>query len=312
MSTELTGPGRIAVLLSTYNGQRFLPEQLESLLVQTHRDWTLVWRDDGSRDGTTALLRSFAAQHGRGRCIEAGRPARLGPTESFIALLRAALPLGFDIFAFADQDDVWLPEKLARGRFVLASVPAVRPALYCARQVFVDERLVRLGLSRRVRDPGFPGALAQNVATGCTLMMNRRAAELVGASRPPAASYHDWWSYLLVAGAGGAVLADDRATVLYRQHAGNLVGAPASLPRRGVAALRRGPGVFMNVFRQQVLALAAQPNLLSDEARDCVMTIARALQGGVLDRARALRRTRGLARQTWSETLLFGFWFLIG
>ncbi len=313
MVTDRSGGARVAILLSTYNGERFLAEQLASLAAQTHRDWVLFWRDDGSTDGTPGLLRDFAAGPGHGRSMQVEGGTRIGPTPSFLRVLAAAVAMGFDAVAFADQDDVWLPDKLARGMRALAVASVETPALYCARQVFVDEALARIGLSCRLkRAPGFPAALTQNVATGCTLMLNRPAASLVSRSRPPSSSYHDWWSYALVTAAGGRVLADEKPSVLYRQHGGNLVGAPPSMPRRALGALRRGPGVFMNVFRQQVLALAEQPHLLSDASREQVQAVAASLRGGVLDRMRVLRRTRGLYRQTWPETLLFKAWFLIG
>jgi len=311
MTTDEPG-GRIAILLSAFNGERFLQEQLDSLLAQTHRDWVLFWRDDGSRDQTPALLRRFAGDLGPERCIETGPAERLGPTGSFLCLLRAAMRGRFDAFAFADQDDVWLPRKLERGLRSLQAAEAGEAALYCARQVYVDEHLDRLGLSGSVRRAGFPAALTQNVATGCTMLMNGPAARLVAASRPPSAAYHDWWTYLVVAAAGGILVADDEPAVLYRQHGNNLVGAPLSLFRRGVAALCRGPGVFMNVFRQQVLALAAQPDLTTKASHQQILAVADALHGGFLARARALRRTAGLRRQTWPETLLFRLWFMLG
>jgi glycosyltransferase involved in cell wall biosynthesis len=313
MVIDRSGGARVAILLSTYNGQRFLAEQLASLAAQTDRNWVLFWRDDGSTDSTPGLLREFAAGPGHGRSVRVHGGTRIGPTSSFLRVLTTACAEDFDAFAFADQDDIWLPDKLTRGAQALGRVPAEMPALYCARQVFVDEALARIGISCRLRRaPGFPAALTQNIATGCTLMLNRAAAALVSRSRPPPASYHDWWSYLLVTAAGGRVLADEKPSVLYRQHGSNLVGAPLSMPRRTLGALRRGPGVFMNVFRQQVFALAEQPHLLSDASREQVQAVAAALRGGVLDRMRVLRRTRGLYRQTWPETLLFKAWFLIG
>ena len=237
---------------------------------------------------------------------------RLGATPSFLLVLRAALAGGFETFAFADQDDVWLPEKLERGLAALRSAVSSRPALYCARQVFVDATLAPIGVSSRLRrEPGFPAALTQNIATGCTLLMNRPAARLVAESRPPAASLHDWWTYVLVAAAGGSVLVDDTPAVLYRQHGGNLVGAPKSMLRRAVAASRRGPAVFMNVFRQQVRALAEQPHLLSDPSRDQVQVLAAALRGSMLDRLR-VRAAPWACNARPGSTLVFRTWFLFG
>ncbi|HTW27566.1 MAG TPA: glycosyltransferase family 2 protein [Acetobacteraceae bacterium] len=307
--------GEVAVLLSTWNGGRFLPAQLDSLMGQTHADWRLVWRDDGSTDDTVGLIRDFACRMPAGRFIEAEAPGlRRGVTASFLFLLRDAIRTvpGAAAYAFADQDDVWLPEKVARGAAALAAVEGGMPALYCARQVLVDQDLARIGESGPLRDPpGFPAALTQNIATGCTVMLNQAAARLVAASEPPAMTLHDWWSYLMVAAAGGRLIADDAAVVLYRQHGGNAVGAPPSMPQRAAAALRRGPALFMSVFRGHVAALRAQPHLLSPQAARDVARIEGALRRGVLPRLACLA-TQGLRRQTWPETMLFRLWFVIG
>lgn len=308
---ETPAARRVTILLSTHNGERFLPEQLASLRAQTHRDWRLYWRDDGSSDGTLGLVGDFLARLGPCRCVVVPSEGRVGASESFLRLLRAACADGGDIFAFADQDDVWLPEKLARGLAALAAAPAETPALYAARQVLVDDGLNRIGLSPMVREPaGFPAALTQNLVTGCTLMLNRAAAELIGGSRAPAGTLHDWWCYLLVAAAGGRLVFDPTPVVLYRQHDGNMVGAPATRLRRGLGALRRGPGAFMDALRRNVAALADQPALLSASAREQVAAIAGALDGGTRQRLSVLRM-RGLTRQSWAETMLFRLWFLL-
>lgn len=300
---------RIAVLLSTYDGAPFLGDQLASLLAQTCADWTMLWRDDGSRDGTPETVTAWMRGAGRGRCRAIGPPGHLGPTPSFMVLLRAAADA--DLVAFADQDDVWLPEKLARGAAALDAVPPGTPALYCARQVLVDAGLGRIGVSAPIRPLGFPAALTQNVATGCTVMMNRAAAALIAGSEPPSTSLHDWWSYLVVVAAGGRLVVDPAPVVLYRQHPGNLVGSPPSTARRAVAALRRGPGVFMHVMRENVAALRAQPGLVSTPNQAVLDRIHAGLNGGIGPRLLALG-TPGLRRQTWAETMLFRIWFMVG
>ncbi len=299
----------VAILLSTFNGERFLGEQLASIERQTHRDWTLYWRDDGSADGTAGIVRAFLAS-GRGQCLD-GR-GRFGATESFLCLLRHAAAREHEAVGFADQDDVWLPEKLARAVAALADVPTDVPALYLSRQVLVDAVLRRRGLSPPIRrQPGFPGALIQNVATGCTVVLNRAGARLVAASVPPVAAFHDWWCYLVIAAAGGRVVADDAATVLYRQHAENVVGAPESAVRRGLGAVRRGSGPFMALLRQHVAALRAQEELLSLSSREQLAALAAGLGGGLAARLAVLRMP-GLRRQTALETLMFRLWFLAG
>lgn len=302
-------PVPISILLSTFNGAAYLPAQLASFEAQTRTDWRLIWRDDGSDDGSVALLDAFAARN-PGRVERAGGAAHVGVTASYMLLLRHAMEAGGAVVALADQDDSWLPEKLARGLRLLGPEP--EPALYCSRQLLVDQGLRRLSESEPIRlIPGIGAALTQNIATGCTVMLNPEAASLVARSTPPPPSLHDWWSYLIVAGAGGRIIVDQRVTVMYRQHGRNAVGAPRSKRHRAIAALRRGPGAFMTVLRAQVAALQAQSALLAPESRGLVDAVAAALASGIMARIRVLRRFR-LERQTPAETWLFRCWFLIG
>lgn len=302
----------VAILLSTFNGAPFLPAQLDSFVGQAGAEWHLYWRDDGSGDGTVALMDAFAAAAGAGRCTRIDSAGHMGVTASYMALLRAAVDAGAETVAFSDQDDVWLPDKLARGLSQIAHAPAPAPVLYCSRQTLVDAALRPMCESAAITvRPGLGPALTQNIATGCTVMMNRAAASLVAGSAPPSSSLHDWWSYLVVAAAGGRIIADPAATVLYRQHGGNAVGAPQSKRRRAVAALQRGPAAFMAVMRAHLAALLAHPALLSPQSRLMVEAVAAGLAGGPRARIRVLRRFR-LLRQTRAETWLFRCWFLVG
>jgi hypothetical protein len=299
----------VGILLSTFNGARYLASQLESFAAQTVREWRLYWRDDGSDDQSVALVRTFAEGAGAGRCAEVPVPGHLGAMGSYMVLLREAVPSGLPL-AFADQDDVWLPNKLEMALGTLAAHPG--PALYCSRQLLVDELLAPFGESFRLRrEPGLLQGLTQNIATGCTIVLSSAGAGLVAQSRPPDSSLHDWWSYLMIAGSGGHVIADPRPTVLYRQHGGNLVGAPHSMRLRARAALRRGRTRFITLLRAHVAALLDHADLLSAETREKLDIIDRGLTGGLSARLTALRLP-GFHRQTWQETLLFRCWFLLG
>ena len=146
---------RIAILLSTYNGAAHLGAQLDSIAEQTHPDWTLLWRDDGSTDNTVAKLGNWAC--GRRQVSRVRDQAgRLGVLGSFLSLLRAALDdPAVDAVAFADQDDYWLPYKLARAVAGLGMDAA--PTLYCARQFLVDGTLRPIAPSAPVpRSAEFP------------------------------------------------------------------------------------------------------------------------------------------------------------
>lgn len=305
----------VVILLSTFNGAGFLRAQLDSFMAQDHAGWRLLWRDDGSCDGTVAMMQGFAAGLEPGRVKRLEAPGgRLGAAASFMCLLKAAAARldEHELLAFADQDDVWLPLKLARADAALAGCDPDVPAIYSARQVLVDAGLKRLALSTAFTPPpGFPASLTQNLATGCTVTMNRAAAALVAGSEAPSGCQHDWWCYMLITAAGGCFLIDDEPVVLYRQHGGNLVGAPCSQGRRAIAAIRRGPGAFMALLRQNVAALDAQRHLLSPHARGQIDQIKLALRGGKLRRLRALRLP-DLRRQTWAEQMLFRLWFMIG
>ncbi len=266
----MTAP--IQILLSVYNGAKYLPEQLASLDAQQDApEWSLLWRDDGSSDGSASLLRG----HPRISGLLDDTP-RLGPACSFLHLLAAA-PEDAQAFAFCDQDDVWMPDKLARAWSWVSSQPSGYPALYFARQQLVDAALRPIGLSPEVRrPPSFKNALAQNIATGCTIMMNAAARQLIlSAPLPPTGSMHDWWTYLLVSGAGGAIYADPDPALLYRQHDHNTVGAAASILRRARGVIQRGPGPFVAVFDAHLAALEAAARLLTPDARATVVCLRR-------------------------------------
>ena len=136
---------------------------------------------------TVTILTEFAEILGSSRCVRVLEPAgRLWPAASFMALLRAAVPaLGAaDSVAFVDQDDVWLPDKLTRGFAALAAADSDVPTLYCARLMVVNARLRRLAETSISPDRcGFPASLTQNVAAGCTIMLNRQGRRVGGSQR---------------------------------------------------------------------------------------------------------------------------------
>jgi hypothetical protein len=308
-----TGQAGVAILLSTFNGAQYLSEQLSSFTAQTHADWLLYWRDDGSSDASPSLVGAFAAGAGAGRCtIAQSENHRLGAAGSFLTLLRQALGGTAEFFAFSDQDDVWLPEKLAHGVAALAALPATQPALYFCARAPVDATLQPLGQALRPRrPPGFPASLTQNVAPGCCMMLNRAAAKLIDSTAAPEGTWHDWWCYIVVSASGGTVIAGVAADILYRQHGQNIVGEPLSFWQRTTAAFRRGRGPFMTLFRRQIEALKAAPFPLPDHTSRLLAIIDCASHGGPLARLRALF-IPGFVRQTRAETALFRLWFLLG
>lgn len=228
---------RVAVLLSAYQGASYIAEQVESIAAQRDVRVELLVRDDGSRDDTPEVLESLRQKHGfRLLCGD-----NLGVIGSFFELVRQA-PTDADYFAFADQDDWWLPDKLSRAVACLESADcaATVPQLYCSAFTIADEtlkplRTVAYGNMR----PAFGNALVENIAPGCTMVFNRSARTLlnqsIGVARP---IIHDWWLYQVVAGFGQVVY-DAESRILYRQHGQNLIGSSASRARQLAGRVQR-------------------------------------------------------------------------
>ena len=230
----------VAVLMATYNGARFLREQLDSLWQQTRQDFELIVRDDGSTDGTMDMLRDeVALRPDRVRIVDDGQ-GRLGPKASFAALLRQT---DARWIAFCDQDDYWLPAKLARQITTLEELQAAHgpatPLLCCSDAVVTDSELrvtapsyfARHNISvAQGRDLALPRLLFRNFAIGATTMVNAALAARCR-SMPEEAIMHDWWCALVACVSGRSVVLPD-AQVRYRQHGGNAVGSRRhGLPR---------------------------------------------------------------------------------
>ena len=220
----------VQVLLATYNGERFLREQIDSILAQSYQPLTILARDDGSKDATRAVLAEYASRFpNRFHLLEDGTPTG-SPMKNFRKLIQAS---SAPYIACSDQDDIWLPEKISMSMKALQELEAsTGPEKPCL--VFTDLKVV--GDDLKEISPSFWKAqgiapkrifhlhqlLTSNVITGCTLVCNRPLAERA-ALMPDDAYMHDWWMALL-ANLFGAARFLAQPTVLYRQHAANVLG----------------------------------------------------------------------------------------
>lgn len=219
----------VDILLATYNGAAFLAEQLDSLLAQSYSDWHLLVRDDGSTDGTLAILQDYADRFPDQLTILCDGQ-RLGAKASFAALMARSTA---SYVAFCDQDDVWLPHKLARLleiiRAVEAELPAPAPVLAHCDLELVDEDSRTLAPSFwrfqgiQAERNAVEQLLVENTVTGCAAVFNRALLERA-LPIPEAAYMHDFW-LALIASATGRILVLDEPLVRYRQHGSNTVGA---------------------------------------------------------------------------------------
>ena len=169
----------IAILMATYNGQQFLAEQLHSIAQQTHTNWRVVLSDDGSTDQTLQLAEQFQQQRGAERL-----ELRMGPKQGFcLNFLSMACDSSIraDFYAFSDQDDVWISDKLERAlAYFDSSIDKDIPRVYCGRTQSVDEQLKFMGYSPLFCLPrSFRNALIQSIAGGNLMVFNQAAKELI-------------------------------------------------------------------------------------------------------------------------------------
>jgi len=217
--------------MATFNGERYIEEQIESIINQTAENWKLFIRDDGSTDSTVGIIKKFVGQNpGKINYIESAKQ-HLGAKDNFARLLDST---NGDYFMFCDQDDVWLPDKIELTYERILEVEGKNgkgiPVLIHTDLKVADENLNICAESfsryqnlkpRKVKS--LNRLLVQNVITGCTVMINR-ALKNAGLPIPKNAIMHDWWLGL-VTSAFGIVDYIDIPTVLYRQHDINEIGA---------------------------------------------------------------------------------------
>lgn len=228
----------IAVLMSTYNGEKYLREQLDSVLSQTGVQITVVVRDDGSNDETLDILHQYASIH---KNIIILQGANCGAELSFHNLcLYAKDNIEADYYAFCDQDDVWQPEKLKIAFDYLKSCEYSKPNLYFSNLRMVDENLNPL------RDLFAEGevviskqmALLQIFTYGCTCVFNRTALDYYCKPTLTKDIQHDNWIYVLSMFLGN-VYYDINSYILYRQHGSNLSGEKVTGVKLAFRRVRR-------------------------------------------------------------------------
>lgn len=291
-----SGQIRITILLATWNGAAHLQEQLESYRAQTHEAWDLWVSDDGSSDATLAILEAFRAAESPRREVRIVAGPRRGHAANFLSLLcHPELPAG--PVALSDQDDVWLPGKLALALAALKNAGPV--ALYGAQSIHTDQALRRIGGSRPPRGrPCFGNALTQNVVSGHSATLSAGALELVRrAGVPEGIPYHDWWLYQLVSGAGGEIVIDTAKVLYYRQHLSNAMGAHQGLSARLVRARQVLGRTYAGWVGANLAALDRVSGLLTPENRALIETLRAERPHPGLSRLLTFRRL-GLHRQT--------------
>jgi glycosyltransferase involved in cell wall biosynthesis len=310
-ATELPPPPsdkqpKVAILMGTFNGQRFLREQLDSIRQQTHTNWELYISDDGSIDDTLRIIKSVGPNW-------PSNPVSLwpGPRKGFVAnfLSLACNPaVDADYYAFSDQDDIWESDKLERAIKRLKATQADKPAMHCSRTKLIDAEGKPIGFSPLFeREPSFKNALVQSIAGANTMVFNHAARSLLTAAgyENPIVS-HDWWVYLLVTGSGGDVFYDPTPDTKYRQHSSNLVGSNVGLRAMSKRLRASFRGRFKNWNEMNLRALELVEQKFPIEHRKTLDNF-RSLRVATTARRLRLIADSGIYRQTFiGNIFLFG------
>lgn len=288
----------ICIVLAVRNGAKYLPEQLASYKRQSLPPRWVIVGDDGSTDGSVAMIRDFFKDWTACELIVLDGPQR-GYAANFCALL-GNVPKEAQFVALSDQDDVWLETKLERAVQQLSD-PALDlvPCLYGAATWVCDDTLSGRRLSRLAAvGLGFEHALVQNFAGGNTMVLNRASIQVIRQALGSVKDVpvHDWWIYQMVTATGGQVIFDRQPSVLYRQHGNNAIGANGGV----MAAFRRVFAMLRGTYRSwnsaNLAALAACEGFLAPTARSMITDIILARSGSYVDRIGVMIRHR-LRRQ---------------
>jgi len=237
------------------------------------------------------------------------RGPQRGFAANFLTLIRQAADQEVgDLIALSDQDDVWLPHKLARARAALAETGDV-PTLYCGRTLVCDASLENRRVTTLLpKKADFRNALVQNVAAGNTIVLNRAARDLVFAAALEVDEIvsHDWWIYQLVTGAGGRVIFDPEPTLLYRQHGGNVLGENRSFRAKMSRARMVLNGTYRRWTATNIAALMASRHRLSAENQQTLNVFSAVQEKRLTKRLAALARSRPKRQGRLGTALLYG------
>ncbi|HEM3176910.1 TPA: glycosyltransferase family 2 protein [Streptococcus suis] len=296
---------KVNILMSTYNGQQFLAEQIRSIQEQSYTDWTLFIRDDGSSDNTKEILKDFEHQDSRIHIIDSDKSDNLGVIKSFHKLVNHDRA---DYYFFSDQDDVWLPNKLELSLKEAQNYPADLPLM-----VYMDLKVVNQDLEIMTEsmvksqshhaNTELVQELTENTVTGGVAMINHTLAEMWQETED--ILMHDWFLALLASAFGNLVFIDQPGE-LYRQHSDNVLGA-RTLSKRFKKWIR--PHILFAVYwdliknsQKQARHLLQMP--LSQSNRELIEAFVTIMDKPMLERLRILRKY-GLRKNKAFHTLVF-------
>jgi glycosyltransferase involved in cell wall biosynthesis len=286
----------VAIIMTTYNGEKYVKEQLDSILASTYQDFEIFVWDDGSRDNTLDILNNYSSLY-PAKIRVFRNETNLGVTGNFLqALCRNTM----DYIMFCDQDDVWKPNKTAltlrRMRHMEGQAGKDTPIAVFTDATVVDQDMKVLKSSffcsnhLNPKKTDLPHILMENKLIGCTVMVNSALRKVLHCSRlPKYAKFHDWWIALIAASMGKIGFVNE-GTLFYRQHSSNVVGGSGFLPyiknrltyfhaqKESLFILRRQAEEFLEIYRDQ----------LSEENREIIRCFSQLDQYDYITRRRII------------------------
>ena len=295
---------KVNILLGCFNGAKYITEQLDSIESQTHQNWCVYASDDGSADEMLDILKEYQVKWGSNKLVILQGPSN-GFCQNFLSMVCNPKIIA-DYYAFCDQDDFWLPEKLTAAIHCLSLKDSSIPYIYGGRTTYVDINLKKTGDSPNFIYPtSFRNALVQNIAGGNTMVFNHATKTLVTKVGIVDAVAHDWWLYILITGCGGRMHYDSRSYILYRQHPGALIGQNNSLKCQFIRFLKLLKGEYKAWNDQNIGALKLANSFLNYNNRKTLDQFILYRNSNLTRRLRMLS-VCGLYRQGWhGEITLF-------
>ncbi len=226
---KITCPTTIAILMATYNGEKYLREQIDSILAQTSQQWTLYVHDDGSTDKTYDIIREYAQQHSNIYVLE--YESQKGATNNFLSLLRR---VEANYYMFCDQDDVWLKEKVEISLNEMLGQESAHPgkAVIVYTDLYVTDAALNITNGSFWQEiclhpefiSNFNELAASTAITGCAMLFNQLAKNDV-VFPATHATMHDAWIAACTLKNNGTIHPINKPLVYYRQHEANCIGA---------------------------------------------------------------------------------------
>lgn len=210
---------KVQILMSTFNGEKYLQEQLNSLFNQENIKLDILVRDDNSTDKTKEILDRNHIKWYTGK--------NLKPAKSFFDLIKKSGD--FEYYAFCDQDDVWDNKKLYIAIKKLEKCNNNKPSMYFSNKKIVDQNLNYLYTTNETKKISLGSSLITNIATGCTIVINKKMMEALKKYSPSFIEMHDAWVYKLCLALDGNVVFDKNSYINYRQHQNNVIGNSESI-----------------------------------------------------------------------------------